>query len=289
MLVRDSAAKGTTATVTIRCLGGFEILGRDGWLSGRDVSRGKQLIGYLIVHSRTVATRQALIEAFWPDADAESSVHRLHLVASGARAILRKSVGGAEALTCYGGGYAWNPAVRIESDAGRLLALEKSRDPEYCREAICLYQGEFLAGVSGDWLDPMRMRCAAAYSATLERLAETAYSIGDYHEALEQGLQLLAFDRAYEASARLVMRCFAALGRPFQAHEVFVALEQFLDKRLAVAPTHETRSLLNEILTFDRCKHPTLKPSGTDVVPAGAACNGRGSPHKTGTAIRLAN
>ena len=252
MNARARVEGSAVPTVTIRCLGPFGILGRKGWLSGPDVSRGKQLIGYLVVHARAVALRETLAEAFWPDADFDASAHRLHLVASAARASLRKALGSVEAITCQDGGYGWTRSIKVDSDAARLLELEKRGDLESCRQARQLYQGELLAGVQGDWLEPMRLRCAAAYASMLERLAESAYAAGDYSDALDRSLELLSLDRAYEPATRLVMRCFAAIGRPFQAHAVFTGLEQFLGKRLAVSPTTQTRALLEHILASGR-------------------------------------
>jgi len=186
MLVRDSAAKGTTATVTIRCLGGFEILGRDGWLSGRECEPRQathRIPDCPFPHRSDAASADRSVLA---RRDAESSVHRLHsLPVALARfcvsplAVPKRSP--AMAAVTRG-----TPRCGSESDAGRLLALEKNRDPEYCREAICLYQGEFLGG------SERRLARSNAY-ALRGRVFGNARTpggnrllIGDYHEALEQ-------------------------------------------------------------------------------------------------------
>jgi DNA-binding SARP family transcriptional activator len=254
-------------TVTIRCLGQFGVLGKDGWISGREANRGKQFIGYLAVHSHSIAQRQTLIDAFWPDGDIDTVAHRLHLVVSGARATLRKAQFGIETIVCVDGGYKWHPRIRVESDASQLLELEKSTDENKWRQASGLYKGEFLADQEGDWLIPIRMRCAAAYSSLLERHAESLYTTGNYWEALDRGFELIEIDPAYEASSRFVMRCFGALNRPLQACEVFAALERFLEKRLAVQPTRETVELLDEIVRVGRVEQCTCarhaRPAGS--------------------------
>lgn len=274
---RPGVRGAVNARLNIRCLGRFSIEGCSGEVSGSEARRGRQLIGYLVAHGYAVAERRVLAEAFWPDADADVTHHRLHLVASAARSTLRRALSGIEAIACVNGGYAWHPDVCVESDVARLLESARCTDPAKLREAAQYEYGEFLAGQEGDWLDPIRLRCAAARSTLLQRLAEAAYASGELDEALHRGLELTALDPAHESATRLIMNCFSRLDQPMQAYNAFVVLEQFLGRRLAIAPTHETRQLLDEILKRDR--RDTVMPwtDAASIVRRRHASSGAGS------------
>jgi DNA-binding SARP family transcriptional activator len=106
-----------------------------------------------------------------------------------------------------------------------------------------LYGGEFLAGETADWLQPMRVRCAAAYACALEALAQRAEAAHDYAGALSAGFKLQDVERGHEGATRLIMRCFAALGFRDRAELQYESLCDYLRQRLGVEPTLETTVL----------------------------------------------
>jgi DNA-binding SARP family transcriptional activator len=237
-------------TLTVRCFGRFALGVEGRWSAGPSSTKARQLMQYLVLRRGGIATRQTLLDALWPESgDEAAAVHRLHLAASAARAALRAITPGFDALVCVGGGYAWHARTRVDSDVARFLAGERAEDVDELRGLARLYAGELFAGEEAEWIHPYRVRCANVYVRALERIAEAAYAQGDYDESLAQGLELVAHDRAYEAAARLVMRSFAALGRPLQAKLEYVELCAYLRKRLGVSPSSETRALLALILS----------------------------------------
>ncbi|MDB5069747.1 MAG: hypothetical protein JWM87_858 [Candidatus Eremiobacteraeota bacterium] len=232
----------------VRCLGEFSIRHADGWLAGSQIRKGRQLIQYLVAHPRRLVSRDELIDAFWPDCVTDAAAHRVHLVVSAARATLRRVLGGAEAIRSVRSSYALEESLRVETDFTRFLSLADSGDPADWHAALALYRGEFLSGEDGDWLIPLRVRCASAFVAILDALARQAYERGDHATALRYGLELIGAERGHEGATQLAMRAFAALGRRERVRAIYDQLAGYLRKSLSVTPTVETTALLNELI-----------------------------------------
>jgi DNA-binding SARP family transcriptional activator len=256
--VSESAPPRPQSALRVRFLGQFALRGSGDWLDGPRLRSARQLIAYLILHRRSPASRQTLTELFWPGSDADGLTHRLHLAVSSARHVLRLALDGDDPILCASGGYGWQPSVLVESDVETFLRAEHGDDERTLREAMALYRGEFLAGEDADWVQPVRVRCASAYESIIERLGRAAYDAGRFNESLAIGLELVALDLGYEGATRLVMRSFAALGRPFQAEREYGKLNRFLKRRLNAEPTAETRLLLQDILSGSRASAATL-------------------------------
>ena len=81
-----------------RFLGQFSIRGPGGWQAGPSLKKGGELLQYLGIYPRRIATKDELAAAFWPELDPEAVAHRLHLAASGARGYLRRMLGASDAI-----------------------------------------------------------------------------------------------------------------------------------------------------------------------------------------------
>jgi DNA-binding SARP family transcriptional activator len=235
------------ATLEFRFLGQFSFLGARGWQPGPSLKKGGELLRYLGTYPRRIATKEELAAAFWPELDADAVAHRIHLAASGARTYLRLSLGAPDALVSVVGGYAWNVNATIRSDVEEFFTLCRRGSPQSLEAAVVLYGGEFLAGETADWLQPMRIRCASVYACALESLARYAEADGDLPAALNAGFKLFDAERGHEGASRLIMRCFAALGQRDRAERQFESLREYLRARLGVEPTEETAALAREI------------------------------------------
>lgn len=251
------------ATLKIRCLGPFSIQGSHGWEFLPSLKKGRELIGFLAIRTNAIATRVTLSEAFWPQADTQRAAHRLHLAASGARAVLRSALNGFNPLRCIAGGYAWHPDLVVESDVERFLACARLGTVEAAHKGIELYIGDFLAGEHGDWVDGIRVRCSCLYIGMLELVATHAFAQHEYVPALAYGLEISDYDRAHEGASRLVMRCFAALGQRNRAFAEYNALKGYLARNLNVVPTEETTELLRSIMA-PRAAYGTTSVSGSN-------------------------
>jgi DNA-binding SARP family transcriptional activator len=231
------------APLEFRFLGAFGVRSSGCWKYGPAPKKGREFIQYLGVYPHRVCTCDELASAFWPTLDFEAVSHRIHLAASGARVFLRQLCNGAEALVCVGGGYMWSPEIRIASDVAQFIDLTKRGTIESFRAAVELCVGDFLAGETGDWLQPMRVRIASARASALERIIDDYLAREEYAAALPFALDLVDVEPGHENGTRLVMRCFAALGQRTRALEQYNHLKAYLAQQIGVAPTEETTQL----------------------------------------------
>jgi DNA-binding SARP family transcriptional activator len=243
MMVRGGDATPAPTVIEFRFLGRFAVRSGEAWHPGPPAKKGGWLMQYLGCYPQRVATREELARAFWPGLPVEDAAHRIHLAVSGARTYLRGLFDGIDALECVGNGYCWTPAVRIASDAERLLEYTRRNTLESHRAALDLYGGEFLAGETSGWLQSMRIRLAAARDRALEKMATELIARDEWGAALDYALDLINSERGHEAATRLVMRCFAELGQPARALQQYRLLVSYLAEQIGVEPSPETTAL----------------------------------------------
>ncbi|MBV8370800.1 MAG: hypothetical protein JO036_17950 [Candidatus Eremiobacteraeota bacterium] len=242
----------SSVVLSFRCFGTFTLLGEDDWSAKPARARGRELLQYLVAYPNGFASREALAEAFWPELSIDEIGNRLHLAASGARASLRAVLGDVDPIRCVEGAYGWNPALTVASDVTRFTACYADGSPAAMREAIDIYGGELFANDRSEWIVPLRVRYASAYVTMLERLARHALSNEDHAGSLDYGLRLRAEDPGHESAARLVMHCFAKLGRRHSAIAEYESLCRHLRRGLNVRPTAETEALRRAILNGEQ-------------------------------------
>jgi DNA-binding SARP family transcriptional activator len=244
---REFEQAGSEQTLTLRCLGQFRMLGRDGWQQGPPLKKGREFLAYLVTHPRRVAAKEKLIEAFWPGVDGDEGTHRLHLAASGARCSLRTLLPRTDPIQSVPGGYFWNPCVRIASDIDSFLAYAGTCTVASFESGVSVYNGEFLAGDRGDWIEPLRTWYASRHLDMLVHLAYDAADRRDYTKALEYGLRIMENDPGHEAGVRCVMLCFASVSRRSAALMHYEGLKSYLIRHMGVEPAPETTALWQRI------------------------------------------
>lgn len=231
-----------------RFLGAFAVRSGSSWHAGPAPKKGRELIQYLGAYPRRVATRDELAAAFWPGLDLDAVAHRIHLAASGARVYLRRLFGGVDAVQCVGSGYAWSPGVRIASDVERFFECTRTGTPESLLAAVDIYGGDFLAGECADWLQPLRVRIAAARACALETIARDLLFSRQHAAALSFALDLVEAEPGHENATRLAMQAFIALGQRTRALEQYNHLKRYLADQIGVEPTDETTRLAYELV-----------------------------------------
>ena len=238
----------TDPTLTVHCLGSFGYRGDGAWQFGPAFKHGREFLEYMTTYPRAAAPYTTLEDAFWPGRENDTTRHRLHVAATGARAALREALPSVNAIRVLAGAYAWHPTVRIESDYHQLLACYDEGTVDAMKRGIALYQGEFCAGENAEWMCALRARAAAAYITMLQKLAEDALAHGDNPSVVRYALQLVEADRGHEGATRLVMQAFAEMGCRGVALEKYEQLRRWLHLHLGVEPSAITRALLHELM-----------------------------------------
>ena len=173
-----SGDPGAAPEIAVCLLGGFELR-----VNGRRVDqwrgrRGQALLQFLVAHRRRAVSREALIEALWPEADEDAGRRRLHQAVYALRQTLRDAGASYRHIVCANGFYQLDPAVPIWTDVDELdrlveeaRRLEAERQPglafETYRKAERLYRGNFLEDVPfAEWATAERSRLWRAMSSS---------------------------------------------------------------------------------------------------------------------------
>ena len=222
--------------------------------------KGLALLAYLALAEQR-QNRDVLATLLWPDLDQEH-----------ARAALRSTL---SALTTQMPG-AWLDSDRSMLSLRRevvwvdvlvfLFLLRESRAHKhegntlcdechgYLREAVDLYQTDFMAGFTldqsteyDDWQLVQREWLRRELSYALRRLAAHFGEQADYDTAVAYTNRWLALDSLHEPAHRMLMRLYAASGQRTEALRQYQRCVELLDSELATVPEDETTQLFAAI------------------------------------------
>ena len=250
--------------IAVYLLGGFELRVNgqrvDHW-RGR---RAQAILQFLVTRRRVPVSRDALIEALWPEVGEEAGRRRLHQAIYALRLTFRDAGASYRHIVCANGSYRLDPAERIWTDVdefdrlvavGRRLEAEGRPDiaVETYQEAERLYRGDFLEDLpSAEWAAAERGRLLSDYVELGNRLADLYAERGDHAAAIAVCNRVLARDTWNEESARRKMRSYSATGNPSLALRVFRSCRDELVRELGTEPSPETRALYEQILAGAR-------------------------------------
>jgi|CXWL01.1.fsa_nt_gi DNA-binding SARP family transcriptional activator len=230
-----------------------------------------ELLAFVATSPGGEAARQAVVDAFWPDADAELVRLNLNPTLSHLRRGLERALAAvrptraAEPADAAAGGDIgqlativvegglvrlsgtidwWIDAVEIERLAtlgSRAEAVgELATAAELWSQARQLYRGPLLAGVDAAWVEPRRQALRRLYTALLRDLGTVLTRLDRPQEALDAYRQSLLEEPLQEAVHSAVMGLYARLGRRDLVRRQFQRLCSLLFDDLGVEPMAET-------------------------------------------------
>ncbi|MEU5692630.1 BTAD domain-containing putative transcriptional regulator [Actinosynnema sp. NPDC020468] len=253
----------------------FEVLGLLRVVRGdRDVDLGaakqRAVLAVLLLARNTPVSRDQIIEAVWGDAVPSSAINLVQTYVAGLRRALEPSRARrapAELLTSVGDGYLLrvDPA-RVDLDlvergvaasarlraAGDLVGAAGLLD-----EALELWRGEPLGGVTGLFAEVERGRLAERRLAVLEERAELWLLIGRGAELVPSLTSLVAEHPLRERGHGLLMRALCQAGRQAEALSVYRDARRVLIDELGVEPGPELRKLQQAVLEGENPEPPT--------------------------------
>jgi DNA-binding SARP family transcriptional activator len=244
----------------LRVLGPPTLSAGGGELSTGIRGKARELLTFLAVHSDGTS-RDAILEALWPDIDQRHAVMRFHAAVNDVRRELRRASGLTDEsfITVVADRYridaelvgvdlwhfrtALHQASRADDDRIRARLLQ---------DALDAYTGELAAQQPYEWIEPER--------EALRRLAvEALTQLAALHEQDKPEQALAALERARgldqygEEIYQRIMELQARLNRPDAVRRTFRLLETALEE-LDTDPSEETRQLLWR-LKIPRGKH----------------------------------
>jgi DNA-binding SARP family transcriptional activator len=262
------AAKPTTEPtigrpVEVRMLGPLQIR-----VHGRQLSKGlrtkaPELLAYLLVHPAGV-TRDAAIEALWPELDPDRGVAWFKAVLGN----LRRALSPAEptdtpVIPRIVDRYQANPDL-IGCDLWRfqhaLTTAADASDPAATtaalQQALAAYHGDLVEGTDYDWALTEREDLRRQAITAAARLADLHQQAGEPQRALDVLDRAVRWDSYHEQLYQQLMRAHAQLGHPEEIRRTYRRLELRMAD-LDDDPSEATRQLRDQLLRAARARgHP---------------------------------
>jgi DNA-binding SARP family transcriptional activator len=187
---------------------------------------------FLGAQARAGASRERLIEHFWPDRP--GARNSLDQALSAARRTL-----GPDAIVASATTLSLNPACL----ALDLLEFDHAVEAKAWRDAIAVYNGPFLHGLAIDrapafvrWAEGERVRCARIYAEVLEQLAIEAESLGKPAESIAWWQRLVDADPLSARGTTGLMLALAGSGERAAAIDLARSYDGRVADALGAAP-----------------------------------------------------
>lgn len=188
-----------------------------------------------------------LIDALWPDEEADDALNALGVTLSRLRKLLDcpdAIVVADEQVTlnpqrCWVDAFAFQRLVDSFDRAGDAQRLHACVD-----RVLGLYQGSFLPVESAErWSMSMRMRLRDRFARFVQHAGVRLEALAAFEDAIRCYRKGLDADDLAEEFYQGLMRCHLALGRSAEGMQVFRRLRQTLSVLLGIAPSAESERL----------------------------------------------
>lgn len=284
------AVEEDTPRAQARLLGGFAVLWPGEQCDETPWERydtTSQVLKYLLLQPRLRCHPSAIVDALWPDVDADKALERLQFHVKRLRALLRPERAGLKGTRLVALDktmVALDAAVFGPSDVAAFSAAAAhalaGEDAAACRAALALYGGELLPhDMAWPWTGGRRRDLEDRRLALLNHAARLLYAAGHAHDAIPLLADLLAGDPCDEPAARLLMECYHTQGERAAAARVYHTLRARLQEELHVLPGARTEELYAAI------RHAPVEarsPARTEAVAAPAQRRRRPRPTELG-------
>jgi predicted ATPase/DNA-binding SARP family transcriptional activator/Tfp pilus assembly protein PilF len=261
----------------LRAVGGARVIGRF-----RTHKTGA-LLAYLALFPDRPHTREALLELLWADEPLDAARNALRVALSSLRRQMEPPGTPSGAVLVADRSKIQISPVACTTDVAEFEAAlaSASRGDDGADQAallgraVGLYRGDLLPALYDDWALGERERLAQACLGALHRLTRLLTLSGDFDRALDFGLRAVPFDPLCEKSHRILMRLYAASGRPDAARQQFRVLTRILHVEVNGVPDSKTRDLAARLDALESAPAPDKRldkrAAGTDATGTGAA------------------
>lgn len=232
---------------------------------GRELSIGQPrqcgVLAALLVDAGRLVTWESLVDRVWGDDPPNGARHALYSHVARIRRMLAEAADDSPPrLVRRPGGY----LVDIEPscvDIHRFRCLSARADRLGCddvarlgmlREALSLWRGEPLAGLSGAWAARFRDRWYQHRLDTTMAWAEAEVRLGDPRAVIAPLNDLVDRHDLVEPLAGLLMRALCVTGRGPEALECFTGIRRRLIEQLGTEPGADLHSIHQAILYGER-------------------------------------
>jgi DNA-binding SARP family transcriptional activator len=229
----------------------------DRWTS----RKARLLLAYLVMKGEAPATRESLIDTFWPDSSPERGANNLSIAIHQIRTRLGGLVPEDErGIHVEQGTYRLSTDVGMSVDVvdfDRYIALAR-RDisagdsgsaRDHLNAAADLCTGDLLeSDPYEEWTIEPRRALAETHQWALAWLAADAVSSRDWPTALRHGRTMVWRDSCNEEGHRLIIQAHNELGNRGEAIRQYRKCVETLESEIGVAPSRETRALAASVV-----------------------------------------
>ena len=228
----------------IRCDG--ELIPHSKWRS----SGARALFFYIVQHEEI--RKEAVGLEFWPEFSPAKISSNFHATLWR----VRQALGEREIISFHDKKYFLNPSVTIWYDVAEFLLhlknaeaaeFSQTKRAEHLRQAIALYQGDYLEDSYMDWSTRQSDELKDMYTHALTKLAGWEADHHHYVEAIacyEKAIEV----NPYRDDIRLdLMKSFVNSGAPTQAKAHFQTYQDFLREELNTEPSAELQDFYGHI------------------------------------------
>ncbi|MDO4565725.1 MAG: bacterial transcriptional activator domain-containing protein [Oscillospiraceae bacterium] len=234
----------------VQMLGGFAMFwdGREISLKSGDATKAMQILQLLLYNSPERVSSSYIVSHIFAYDDILNPHNNLKALIS----MLRRQLDAAgmpksSYIQYRDNGYVWGAELLPLVDAhlferalktAEAETLKEKRIESY-RQALLLFEGEFLPGLLGsDWAAPLRVYYNELYSNAVRALSELLSEKGDYAALLEIAERSYRLLRTEEWQI-LKMQCLMHLGRWDEAKQTYMEAVDIMPREYGVAPSEE--------------------------------------------------
>jgi len=245
----------------VYALGHYEIYRDEERLefSGKAPKKPLALLKALIAFGGRNVPEERLMDALWPDEEADAARKSLDITVLRLRKLLgsNETIVVSDELIGLNPQLCWTDVWAFERRIAQTEATEGDAGLSAAAAAVALYRGNFLpADAEEPWTVKARERLRAKFVRLVEAVAQADEAAGHWEKAMAHYLKGLEADDLVEAFHIGMMRCYRALGRPAEAITAFRRLRQTLSVVLGIAPSPAAEALAREVRESSASHYP---------------------------------
>jgi DNA-binding SARP family transcriptional activator len=240
-------------------------------LEGFDACKIQELFSYLLLHRKTIHSREMLASLLWEDCTTAQSKKYLRQTLWQLQSVLADSDTRSvdERVVLVNSDWLQlNPQADLWLDVAvfeQTFALIQgvivndlcTQAVQAIQHAVELYKNNLLEGWYREWCIYERERFQSMYMTMLDKLTDYCERNNQYEMGLSYGVRILQYDRARERTHRQMMRLYYLAGDRTAALRQYQRCIEALAEDLGVKPERRT-TLLYEQICADQLDHPAL-------------------------------
>jgi len=238
----------------ISVLGSFQVLGSSNIRYKFESNKARALLAYMVIERNQSHSREQLIKLLWPENPPQSALGNLRY----ALAHLRKVIGDADAQPHYllinRESLQFNSLSYYELDVEVFTDLLQTDEIENLKQAVALYQGDFLAGFPSinsnpfeEWIILKREQFRRQAIEALHLISNHYEQAGEYQQVLHYAHRQVELEPWLEEAHQQLIRALALDGQRSAALAQYETCRRVLANEMNVEPSHETIQLYETI------------------------------------------